>query len=97
MRDGVLGGALGKDCLNAAALVVVRGLDDALLDRRILQWFDKLVWDGDSRGTFANIRTLVAAEKPVVVYLSADRSFVTVKNQTDIDALLSRRALPAQA
>ena len=56
-----------------------------------------MVWDGDSRGTFANIRTLVAGEKPVVVYLSTDRTFVTVKNQADIDALLSRRALPAQA
>lgn len=56
-----------------------------------------MVWDGDSRGTFANIRALVAADKPVVVYLSTDRSFVTVKNQADIDALLSRRALPAQA
>jgi len=50
-----------------------------------------MVWDGDSRGTFANIRTLVAAEKPVVVYLSTGRTFVTVKDEADIDELLSRR------
>ena len=48
-----------------------------------------MVWDGDSRGTFANIRTLVAAKKPVVVYLSPDRSFITIKNQAEMDALLS--------
>jgi hypothetical protein len=49
-----------------------------------------MVWDGESRGTFANIRTLVAAEKPVVVYLGPDQLFVTVKTGADLDALRSR-------
>lgn len=56
-----------------------------------------MVWDGESRGTFANIRTLVAGGKPVVVYLSSDRTFGTIKDQADIDALLLRRAQPARA
>ena len=49
-----------------------------------------MVWDGESRGTFTNIRNLVAAGKPAVVYLSPDRTFVTVKSAEDLDALRSR-------
>lgn len=55
-----------------------------------------MVWDGESRGTFANIRTLVAAQKPVVVYLSPDKSFSTIKSPADIEALLSRSVALAQ-
>jgi hypothetical protein len=53
-----------------------------------------MVWDGDSRGTLTNIRNLVAAGKPVVVYLSPDRTFVTVKTKANLDALLARSLRP---
>ena len=49
-----------------------------------------MLWDGESRGTFANIRTLVRGSKPVVVYLSPAKEFVNVKTPGDIDALLTQ-------
>lgn len=50
-----------------------------------------MLWDGASRGTFANIRNLVLAEKPVVVYVTPTKAFVNVRTSADVDKL------PAQA
>lgn len=38
----------------------------------------RILWDGESRGTFTNIENLVRAHR-AVVYLSPARTFVTVK------------------
>ncbi len=42
------------------------------------------------RGTLVNVTRLVAARKPVVVYVSARRDFVTVKVQAELMALFSQ-------
>ena len=47
-----------------------------------------MLWDGESRGTFTNINNLVSEGKPVVVYIGPSKSFINVKTQSDIDALL---------
>ena len=47
-----------------------------------------MLWDGESRGTFTNINNLVSEGKPVVVYVGPSKSFMNVKTQSDIDALL---------
>lgn len=52
-----------------------------------------MLWDGESRGTLTNIKNLVRDRKPVVVYLSPARSFLTIKTATDLDALLAQ-AIP---
>jgi len=49
-----------------------------------------MLWDGQSRGTFTNIRNLVRLKKPVAVYLSPDKSFINLKTDTDVDALLAQ-------
>lgn len=49
-----------------------------------------MIWDGQSRGTLVNVTRLVAARKPVVVYVSARRDFVTVKVQAELMALFSQ-------
>ena len=46
-----------------------------------------MLWDGESRGTYANIRNLIAGHKPVVVYLSPTKSFVNVRTQTDLEEM----------
>jgi hypothetical protein len=56
-----------------------------------------MLWDGESRGTFTNIGNLVLHNKPVVVYLSPTRTFVTVKTQGDVDQLLAQAAPSKQA
>ncbi len=48
-----------------------------------------MLWDGESRGTFTNINNLVRERKPVVVYLGPTKSFVNIKTDSDIDALLA--------
>lgn len=49
-----------------------------------------MIWDGQSRGTLVNVARLVAARKPVVIYVSGQGDFVTVKAQTELVALLSQ-------
>jgi len=51
-----------------------------------------MLWDGESRGTLTNVRNLIKHGKPVVVYFSPTKSFVTVRTQTEIDEL--RRPAP---
>jgi hypothetical protein len=49
-----------------------------------------MLWDGESRGTLTNVRNLLRDHKPVVVYLSPARTFITVKTAADLDALLAQ-------
>ncbi len=48
-----------------------------------------MLWDGESSGTLVNAARLIAAGKPVVVYITPDKEFRTLKSQTDFEALLS--------
>ena len=49
-----------------------------------------MLWDGESRGTLTNIKNLMRDRKPVVVYLSPSKTFLTIKTATDLDALLAQ-------
>ena len=51
-----------------------------------------MLWDGESRGTFTNIKNLVGEHKPVVVYLSPVETFVNILTPVDVDTLLARAA-----
>lgn len=53
-----------------------------------------MLWDGASRGTFTNIQNLVHDRKPVVVYLSPEKTFVTVRTSRDVDTLLRQTSGP---
>jgi hypothetical protein len=48
-----------------------------------------MLWDGKSSGTIVNVARMVAAAKPVVVYVSPRKSFLTVKSRQDMEALVS--------
>ncbi len=48
-----------------------------------------MLWDGQSCGTIVNVARMVAANKPVVVYVSARKDFSTVRSRPDLEALLS--------
>ena len=47
-----------------------------------------MLWDGKSRGTFANIEDLVRQEKPVVIYLAPEKSFITLRKPDEATLLL---------
>jgi len=46
-----------------------------------------MLWDGESRGTLANVVNLVREEKPVAVYVSKRRKFVNALTSADVDTL----------
>jgi len=46
-----------------------------------------MLWDGESRGTLANVVNLVSEEKPVAVYVSKRRKFVNARTSADVDTL----------
>ncbi len=48
-----------------------------------------MLWDGQSCGTIVNVARMVAAGKPVVVYVPARKDFSTVRSRLDLEALLS--------
>jgi hypothetical protein len=48
-----------------------------------------MIWDGQSSGSVVNAARLIAAGKPVVVYIAPEKEFRTVKSQIDFEALLS--------
>jgi hypothetical protein len=48
-----------------------------------------MVWNGASRGTLNNIRNLLLNGKKVLVFLSSDQSFHTVRNAEDLSTILS--------
>ncbi len=54
-----------------------------------------MLWDGKSRGTLANVRNLLAQGKPVAVYLSPVRRFVSLKSRDDLHKLGIRGELQA--
>jgi hypothetical protein len=57
-----------------------------------------MLWDGVSRGTRANVETLVEAGKPVSLYVSPARRFVSVTSADDLRALVeTKRLAPSRA
>jgi hypothetical protein len=48
-----------------------------------------MLWDGKSKGTLFNIRRLLAAGKPVVVYLAADHSCHTIRCEAELAVLVT--------
>ena len=48
-----------------------------------------MVWDGKSKGTVNNIVGLVEMDKPVLVYFSPRKTFLTLKSNRDIVGLLT--------
>ena len=53
-----------------------------------------MLWDGASRGTFANVERLVERGKPVLVYTTPRREFVAVRGPDDLAALRRRVGAP---
>jgi len=53
-----------------------------------------MLWDGQSRGTLTSIVDLVRKEKLVVVYISTDKTFYTLRQSADLATML-RRVDPA--
>lgn len=49
-----------------------------------------MVWDGESQGTVNNVLNLLERGKKVVVYLSPEREFITLRNPVDTTELLKR-------
>ena len=49
-----------------------------------------MLWDGKSRGTLTNMADLVQQEKPVVVYLASEKSFVTLRDPDQLAPLVAR-------
>ena len=48
-----------------------------------------MLWDGQSCGTIVSVARMVAADKPVVVYVSTRKDFSTIRSHSDLEALLS--------
>lgn len=46
-----------------------------------------MLWDGNSRGTLANVESLANSGKPVAVYVSTSRRFKNVRSALDLRAL----------
>jgi hypothetical protein len=46
-----------------------------------------MLWDGKSRGTLENVRSLLAHGKSVVVYLASGRRFVSLRSTEDLHKL----------
>lgn len=63
----------------------------AVKDRQMARDADcgLMIWDGESRGTLANVQNLVASGKPVAVYVSRQRRFVNAIHPDDILSLSS--------
>ncbi len=68
----------------------------ATKDRAMVEEADYglMLWDGQSRGTLTSIVDLVRKEKQVVVYISTDKSFYTLRQSGDLATML-RRVDPA--
>lgn len=47
-----------------------------------------MLWDGKSKGTLFNIRRLLSASKPVVVYLATGHRFHTIRCEAELAALV---------
>ena len=58
--------------------------------------FGLMLWDGASAGTLVNVARLVAFHRPVVVYISPQGRFVTLKSRKDLADLLASCPMPAR-
>ena len=79
----------------ASPAEITRGFDFyAIKDRAMADaaTHGLMLWDGESRGTLTNIKNLIKGEKPVVVYLSPAKIFVTVRNTLDLTAAMDQLA-----
>lgn len=47
-----------------------------------------MIWDGESRGTFQNITTLLSLNKPCVVYIPSVSRATTILSEADLSELL---------
>lgn len=47
-----------------------------------------MLWDGESAGTVVNVARLISAGKPVVVYVSPEKRFHTLKSKSNLEMLL---------
>jgi hypothetical protein len=48
-----------------------------------------MLWDGKSRGTLRSVLDLVQHEKPVIVYVSSEKSFHTLRQPNDLGHILN--------
>lgn len=48
-----------------------------------------MLWDGQSSGTVVNAARLIAAGKPVVIYVAPEKEFRTLRSRFDFEALLT--------
>ena len=51
-----------------------------------------MIWDGKSIGTLMNMLRLIRQQKKVVVYVAPVKEFVNLRNDTDLEVLVSRCA-----
>lgn len=56
-----------------------------------------MLWDGESRGTLANVEHLASAGKPVAVYVGPRRRFINVRSESDLVSLAGEFAPGAAA
>lgn len=47
-----------------------------------------MLWDGQSSGTIVNVARMVSSAKPVVLYISPQRAFATLKSRQDLENLI---------
>jgi len=59
--------------------------------------FGLMLWDGVSAGTLVNVARLVAFDRPVVVYISPRRRFLTLKSREDLAVLLASCPTPVRS
>ena len=59
--------------------------------------FGLMLWDGTSTGTLVNVARLVAFHRPVVVYISPQRRFLTLKSHEDLALLLASCPTPVRS
>ena len=77
-RVAVSGTMRGAAYYGAKDIVMARAADAGLM-----------IWDGESKGTLANVRNLVREHKPVAVYVSKQRRFKNVLSETELRELSS--------
>lgn len=51
--------------------------------------FGFMIWDGKSKGTINNVLNLLQQEKPVLIYVSPRKEFVSMKDKCDVEPLLT--------
>lgn len=105
--SNVLVFCVGGDCRNNVGTWPTRAIAPSDPERRDFAYFatkDRamaaeadyglMLWDGQSRGTLTSIVDLALKDKLVVVYISTDKSFYTIRQSTDLARML-RRVAPA--